>query len=273
MMIHQVMMILAVFSGVSLARHRSTVVRSKMGLDSTQSVGFSGAEDVGPKKTHVATAISSGAIAKSTQDFSHSDSVADDYEPNIVEKMEYEGDVMVVGDEPGSGLPMWLFVLCAAAWAVALAKSPEKRQMTKDVAKDKANMLLNIAAPLIQEAMKVIGIAGSAATILKTQGKGYKTDDSDIDCSLDDSMDEQNDDEQLKSTLSKYEDVNQSDVSAGIKAAFQDDGALQNEPLIQDAVPQDVPCLDLFEVNKDVVSLPADADMDSLGLMETEVGL
>ena len=98
------------------------------------------------------------------------------------------------------------------------------------------------------------------------QSKGYKTDDSDIDLSLD-----AHQDEQLMSKISKYEDVNQSDVSAGIEAAFLDDAVIQDEvPQFQ---PQDVPCLDLFEVNKDVVSPPAAADLDSVGLMETEVGL
>lgn len=255
-MYRQIAIILAILPSMSLARPRSKVVREKMGLDSI------GAGAGGPKRTHVSTSISSTGPGKSSQDFSHSESVADDYEPNIVEKMEYEGDVMVVGDEPSNGLPMWLFVLCAAVWALALAAGQERRQMTKDVAKDKASTLLNMAAPLIQEAMKVIGMAGTAATMMKQQNKGYKTDDSDIDLSLD----AQND-EQLKSKISKYEDMNQSDVSAGIEAAFQE------EPLIQDVVHQEVPCLDLFEVNKDVVAPPAEADMDSLGLMETETDL
>merc|ERR1719160_697010 len=95
---------------------RSALVRSKP-VAPNGAEGFDGAEDVAPKKsTSVSSSISATAVAKSTQDFSHSDSVADSHEPNIVDKIQYdraEPEGAIMGDESG-GLPQWLFVLCAA---------------------------------------------------------------------------------------------------------------------------------------------------------------
>jgi len=258
MMYH--LFILVIFPTLSVAsnarnQNRAQIVRNKR--PSQLSVNADGSETVGYKLNteRINSGISAGIITPSGQDFSHPESVSDTHDPIVVEKMQFDR-AEPEGDVSDNGLPMWFFVLCAAGWACWLASGKEKRQMTKDAAKDRANMLMNMAAPLIQEASKVIGISVDAASSLnQRKSTPVNAEDSEIDvnCCVDHAEEYESSKLDPSTKTSRYEEPDLLDVSAGLDSTE-----------------------DFLSTTPDLMMPPpaeTDADLDSMGLMDTEAAL
>lgn len=258
-------------AGGGMVRSKSSRVPPK-GLASQEdlSTGYDGAQDLPTvKATKVTTAISSSAVVKagaSGPTFGGDDSTEE--HPNVVDTIPHNYDTSLVGaDDSGSSLPMLLFLVCGGGCVAWLYTTPEKR----NEAKDKADSVMRLLGPMVQEAMGAIGevvkTAGHAQNALNGASVHLRA------AGLQSSYQKvgSHDDDELIKDEPKEEDP-YANAAAGMESMFQDmDDEDQDVPTLVEQAP---PPLDLFTDNMAAPLLDFAGSepmtLDSLGLVDTE---
>jgi hypothetical protein len=248
--------------------------------------GFEGAEDLPTvKATKVTTSITSGGqvpkAGSSGPTFDKDDGSSD--HPNVVDTVPYEKDYEIpVVDDSGSGIPMFLFIVCGAGCVAWVYMNDNRRNEVKD----KAGAVMQMMGPLVQDAMaamtEVMKTAGQAQLAARNAANAAANSSAHLravgmQSSYQRVGSSDNDDDLMQEEPEAHDPY--ANPAAGMESSFLDE-ACMDEPEDAPALIQQAPPLDLFadspapppalDLLNEALNNSEPQTLDSMGLLDTE---